>query len=253
MPGCHFPFCLNNPELCTFWSGLCLSQVTFANGDPHVWGTQLSVSFPYGQAGISSLCVNQEAGLQQVEIWLYWIYREGTGPSPSTGVPAWWRQWRNTAQYPTVSHATPRSLFRGENQENLKSTGLCALTLKCFHWHALAQGCLGKLTPDLCGKQPAVALPELRSSWTTLQGLRDVEDEDPSWTGLIWKEPTPFLHHHHSFSCVSVSVAVAIKKELCSLLRRKEVNSFPKMWHLEKLSLQSRGSKLYVFLWSYPS
>lgn len=82
MLGCHFPFCLNNPELCAFWSGPCLSQVTFADGDPHVWGTQLSPSFPYGQAGIRALCVNQEASLQQVEIWPYWIYCEGQGLLP---------------------------------------------------------------------------------------------------------------------------------------------------------------------------
>lgn len=160
MPGCHFPFCLNNPELCTFWNGPCLSQVTFADGDLHVWGMQLSISFPYGQAGISALCVNQEATLQQVEIWPSWIYCEGTGPSPSSGMPAWWRHWRSAVQYTAFSHVTPCSLFRGKNQEN-HPQALCALTLKCFHWHAFAQGCLGKLTPDLCGKQAVVELPEL--------------------------------------------------------------------------------------------
>lgn len=237
MPGCHFPFCLNNPELCTFWSGPCLSQVTFADGDPHAWGTQLSSSFPYGQAGI---CVNQEASLQQVEIWPHWIYWEGTGPSPSLSASLVEAVEEHCA-VPGIFTCSSM-LFVKSGKSGKPSKGLCALTLKCFHWHALAQGCLGKLTPDLCGKQP-----ELSSSWTTLQGLRDVEDAAPSWTRLTWKEPTPFLHHYHGCFCGFVSVALLMWKGLWSLLRRKENNIFQKMWPLGRLSLQNRVSNCGVF------
>lgn len=80
-----------------------------------------------------------------------------------------------------------------------------------------------------------VALPELWSSWTSLQALRDVEDAAPSWAGLVLSQPGPFLHHHHGCFWGSANVAVATWKGLCSLLRRKEVIHFQKIGPWEGL------------------
>ena len=104
------------------------------------------------------------------------------------------------------------------------------------------------MIPDLCGKQLTVALPELWSSWTSLQALGDVEHAAPSWAGLVSSQPGPFLHHHHGFFCGSASVTVTMWKGPYSLLRRKEVIHFQKMWPLGRLSLLSRGSKLCIFV-----
>lgn len=84
--------------------------------------------------------------------------------------------------------------------------------LVCFDSEMLLLGfglrCQGKSAPDLCAKQLMVAVPELWSSWTSLQALRDVEDSASNWAVPVLSQPGHFLHHHHGFFCQCCSCNV---------------------------------------------
>lgn len=83
-------------------------------------------------------------------------------------------------------------------------------------------GCQGKVIPDLCGEQPTVALPEFWSGWTSLRGLRDVEDTAPSWAGLVFELARTFSASPPRLLLWICQCRSGNAAGLCSLLRRSD-------------------------------